>query len=409
MNDWIMTHLPYGEYIAANLGWMIQIGVILMALVAASIVGSIAIARLETRFRRTRTYWDNAFLATIRSPIHLAIWIVGLSHIAEIIAEETRLSDIASSVPLMREIALTLVIGWSMLRFINEGSYAVVKGRTRRGKQVDQTTVDAISNILKACAAVTTILLMLQTLGYSLNAILTFGGISGVAVGFAAKDLLANFFGAIMVYYDKPFKLGNWIRSPDREIEGVVEKIGWRMTTIRTFDKRPLYVPNSVFTQIAVENPSRMSHRRIYETIGIRYDDLQHMQGITDEVRAMLQEHEDIDSSHTLMVHFNAFGASSCDFFIYCFTRTTDWQEYHRVKHEVLLKIADIISQHQSEIAYPTRTLHLYQGDVPPPTAQPNERAVAQTPASQSTRQRSGKRGSIEEPASQSESGDEGE
>ena len=90
---------------------------------------------------------------------------------------------------------------------------------------------------------------------------------------FAAKDLLANFFGGLTIYLDRPFAVGDWIRSPDREIEGTVERIGWRLTLIRTFDKRPLYIPNAVFTTIAVENPSRMHNRRIYETIGIRYDD----------------------------------------------------------------------------------------------------------------------------------------
>ena len=77
----------------------------------------------------------------------------------------------------------------------------------------------------------------------------------------------------MFVYLDRPFAVGDWVRSPDREIEGTVENIGWRVTRIRTFDKRPLYIPNSIFSQIAVENPSRMSNRRIKETIGIRYDD----------------------------------------------------------------------------------------------------------------------------------------
>ena len=73
-----------------------------------------------------------------------------------------------------------------------------------------------------------------------------------IAIGFAAKDLLSNFFGGLFIYLDRPFAVGDWIRSPDREIEGTVEQIGWRVTRIRTFDKRPLYIPNSVFSQISV-------------------------------------------------------------------------------------------------------------------------------------------------------------
>lgn len=192
--------------------------------------------------------------------------------------------------------------------------------------------------------------------------VLAFGGIGGIAVGFAAKDLLANFFGGLMVYLDRPFAVGDWVRSPDQEIEGTVEEIGWRLTRIRTFDKRPLYVPNSVFTQITVENPSRMSHRRIYETIGVRYDDLAKVAPIVEDIRAMLRSHPEIQQDQTMIVNFNQFNASCLDIMVYTFTRTTAWVHFHAVKQDVLLRIADIIAAHGAEIAVPTRTLHLPDG-----------------------------------------------
>jgi MscS family membrane protein len=158
---------------------------------------------------------------------------------------------------------------------------------------------------------------------------------------------------------DRPFSVGDWIRSPDRDIEGTVESIGWRVTQIRTFDQRPLYVPNSVFTEVSVENPSRMNNRRIYETFGIRYDDLSRMPGIVAEVHQMLVAHEDIAQERTLMVNFVTFGDSTLDFFVYSFTKTTDWATFHAVKQDVLLKIADIVAAHDAEFAFPTQTLQL--------------------------------------------------
>ena len=98
-----------------------------------------------------------------------------------------------------------------------------------------------------------------------------------------------------MIHLDRPFKVGDWICSPDKQIEGTVEEIGWRQTRIRAFSKRPIYVPNSIFMHIVVENPSRMSHRRIYETIGIRYDDIHAIAAIVDDVKKMLMNHEEID------------------------------------------------------------------------------------------------------------------
>jgi MscS family membrane protein len=156
--------------------------------------------------------------------------------------------------------------------------------------------------------------------------------------------------------------VGDWVRSPDRNIEGTVEHIGWRLTTIRTFDKRPLYVPNAAFTTIAVENPSRMTNRRIFENIGIRYADVHSMRKIVDEIRNMLKNHEDIAADETLIVNFLAFNASSLDIMVYTFTKTTQWVRFHEVKEDVLLKISDIIESHGAEVAFPTRTLHLPDG-----------------------------------------------
>ncbi|WP_156498426.1 mechanosensitive ion channel family protein, partial [Oleiphilus sp. HI0079] len=141
--------------------------------------------------------------------------------------------------------------------------------------------------------------------------------------------------------------------------EGTVEKVGWRLTTIRTFDKRPLYVPNQVFANISVQNPSRMSHRRIYEKVGIRYDDAKQLETVVSKVKTMLQNHPDLDTEQTLIVNFDAFGASSLDFFIYTFTKTTNWIEYHTVKQKVLVEIIKIIEGEGAEFAFPTSTVHL--------------------------------------------------
>jgi len=229
------------------------------------------------------------------------------------------------------------------------------------GEEFDQTTADAIAKLLRISVILTSALVAMQTLGYSVSGVLAFGGIGGIAVGFAARDLLANFFGGLMIYMDRPFDVGDWIRSPDQEIEGIVEKIGWRLTTIRTFDKRPLYVPNAIFTNISVENPSRMSNRRIKETIGIRYDDAAKMKDIIADVKQMLKEHDEIDPSQTLIVNFNEFAPSSLDFFIYTFTKTTNWIRFHEIKQDVLLEIINIIESHGAECAFPTSTLHIAQ------------------------------------------------
>ena len=138
-----------------------------------------------------------------------------------------------------------------------------------------------------------------------------------------------------------------------------MEHIGWRMTMIRNFQSQPMYVPNSVFTNVIVENPSRMSNRRIYETIGLRYSDLTSMDRVVADVVAMLKNHPEIEPEKTMIVNFNDFSNSSVDFFVYCFTKTTQWVKFHEVKQDVMLRIAEIVKANNAEIAFPTSTIHL--------------------------------------------------
>jgi MscS family membrane protein len=359
------------DYGITQAPWILTIEVfcvVLLTFVTSFIVNR-ALSHLSMRLRATRTRWDDAAFYAIHKPAKAFVWLFGLS-IAALTANQIAAFDIAGIVKSVRELGLIALLTWVAVRFVSAAENLLTKpdpDRDGNVKPLDQTTASAISKLVKGSVLVTATLMVLQNLGYSISGVLAFGGVGGIAIGFAAKDLLANFFGGLMIYLDRPFNVGDWIRSPDKEIEGTVEKIGWRLTTVRTFDKRPLYIPNAVFANIAVENPSRMSHRRINETIGIRYDDLGHMQSIVQEVEALLREHPEIDNEQTLMVHFNQFNASSVDFFIYALTQTTNWIRFHAIKQDILLQVSAVIERHGAEIAFPTQTLHIPGASTPQP------------------------------------------
>lgn len=358
-----MTFDEFKQLIAAYSGWswVAQVFVVVFCVLLLNYLLRRALDHLYQRLSETRTPWDDAFIDAARRPLAWLVWVVGLAFAAQIVRDVSHLALFDAIEPI-RDVAIIACLTWFLIRFIALAEQNLEAARTKEGKSFDRTTMDAIAKLLRASVVITAALVAMQTLGFSISGVLAFGGIGGIAVGFAAKDLLANFFGGLMIYLDRPFAVGDWIRSPDRNIEGTVEYIGWRLTRIRTFDKRPLYLPNNIFTTIAVENPSRMSHRRIYETIGIRYDDADHMSDIVHDVKQMLTEHVEIDDSQTLIVNFTQFGPSSLDFFIYTFTHTTNWVRYHEVKHDVLLKIYAIITGYGAEVAFPTSTVHLPDG-----------------------------------------------
>ncbi|HCL5922884.1 TPA: mechanosensitive ion channel family protein [Citrobacter amalonaticus] len=283
-----------------------------------------------------------------------ALIIGTLGRIANTVISHYNISAVSSSIiDFVCTSLIALILTIKLFLVINQFE----KSQIKKGRDV--TSARILSRIIKITLIVVIILLYGEHFGMSLSGLLTFGGIGGIAVGMAGKDILSNFFSGIMLYFDRPFSIGDWVRSPDRNIEGTVAEIGWRMTKITTFDHRPLYVPNSVFSSISVENPGRMSNRRINTVVGLRYEDASKVGAIVNAIRQMLQTHADIDQQQTLLVYFNGFGDSSLNIMVYCFTRTTVWEEWLAVQQQVYLNIIDIVQSHGADFAFPSQTLYL--------------------------------------------------
>lgn len=356
MNRW-------SAYLSAQLGleaWLVSLCAIALLTLLLNLAAKLVLRKLARVTERTASVWDDALVATASKPILLAMWAIGGGYMARVLQAQF---DQAFLVELLavRDVTLVAAVAWFLLRFAGKVGRNVTDARMARGDVVDHTTVDALVKLARLVVLVVAVITAAQTLGFQVSGLLALGGVGGIAVGFAAKDILANFFGGLTIYLDRPFTVGEWIRSPDKALEGTVEYISWRHTRIRAFNKNPIYVPNAVFTTIVLENPSRMTHRRVRETIGLRYDDFAKVAPIVADIKAMLQAHPGIDNSTTLIVNFNQFGPSSLDLMVYAFTRTVVWVEYHAVKQDVLLRIGEIIGQHGAEIAFPTQTLHLQQ------------------------------------------------
>ena len=345
-------------FLNIDIDWHIQVFLVVLAtLIVGGFVRGI-ISNLSGRSRSTENVLDDAFFDSLVSPARGVVWILGLSIAVHIVAIHSD-SVVFQSVSAIRNVGIVLMLTWFLQRFIRSYVALFIDSKLSAEESVDTTLVHGLGKLLRGAVAITATLIVLQNLGVNIGGLLAFGGVGGIAIGLAAQDVFKNMFGGFTIYFDRPFSVGDWIRSPDRDIEGHVEHIGWRVTAIRTFNKRLLYVPNSVFTTIALENPSRMSHRRIYENIGVRYSDIASLPKILDEVKAYLRQNTDIDQNQTLMVNLDEFADSSVNFFIYVLTHTTNWSEYHQVKEKVLFEINEIIERNNSEIAFPTRTLHI--------------------------------------------------
>ncbi len=309
--------------------------------------------------KKTATDFDDIVLTSLQKPLTYLIVLLSFTFIIDALNLSYQFfTDFHTSKIIY--VLVVFLIAWTLVRILD--NYYNSKTFLKNLKDDDdaiviEQTYEITIRVFKIIIIAIALLMLMQEFGVSISGLLAFGGVGGLVVGLAAKDLLSNFFGGLMIYFDRPFKVGEFIKSPDRNIEGIVESIGWRLTVVRTFSKNVLYIPNSAFSNIIVENATRMTNRRINEVIGLRYEDLEKIPEIVKKVRSYLDDKKGIDHSNKPVVYFKSFSASSCDFFIYAFTNTKDWREFLQIKEDVLYETSKIISEHNAAIAFPTTTI----------------------------------------------------
>ncbi len=319
------------------------------------------------RARRKKRHWREALIIALHRPLLYYVWLLVVSILLQVLILHFRFGiAFLDEINTIRRIVTLLFLFWFIMRFLRDWEKKSLEilnnsdsGSKNRRAFKDSTSINALAQVFRLLLIITVFLTLLSSMGISISTLLAFGGIGGLAISFAARDTLANLIGGLMIYWDRPFSVGDWVRSPDRNIEGTVSHIGWRLTCIRTFDKRPIYVPNGVFSNVVLENPSRMSNRRIQTLIGIRYDDAAKVKAITADIEEMVRNHPDLDTSQAWFVSLVEFGASSLNIKIYTFTKTTNWIRFQAIQQDIFMKVIDIVEKHDAEFAFPTQTLHV--------------------------------------------------
>lgn len=221
-----------------------------------------------------------------------------------------------------------------------------------------------LDRLLCIGVVVITVAALMVTFGVSTTAVATMLGGAGIGIGFGTQQVSQNFLSGLMLYFNRPFSVGDWIQLPiwsgveTSTLQGTVERIGWYHTRIVTLDRKPLAIPNSVFATTPIENPGRMYNRRIKASISLRYEDIGRMQQITEAVQHLLETHPDIDNKQMILVSFDEWAGSSINMLVYCFTRTTVWADYLHIQQKIFLEIADIVKQAGGDFAFNCTTLY---------------------------------------------------
>tara|TARA_Y100000589_G_scaffold290803_1_gene293748 strand:- start:49 stop:1155 length:1107 start_codon:yes stop_codon:yes gene_type:complete len=261
----------------------------------------------------------------------------------------------------VNKISTTLVIASITWAVMNIGQTVLQSASIRRWIQIeDQQDEAMLINVMSRLYTIFVLLLatavLMVNFGVPSGAIATMLGGAGIGFSFATQQISQNFLSGFMLFFNRPFREGDWINA--NNLEGTVESIGWYYTRIRTFDRRPLYIPNSVFATNPIQNPGEMYNRRILANISLRYEDLNKIDCITKDVRQLLQEHPDIDQSQSILVNFNEWDASSINMMVYCFTKTTIWKDWLDIQQSIFLDIAEIVQRSGADFAFDCTTLY---------------------------------------------------
>jgi MscS family membrane protein len=317
---------------------------------------------------RTESRYDDLFLQGLRKPAELLVVLLGLFIGLQILQLPAEPIDVKRFAYAVLKILVTFDVAWFVFNMVALLEAYLGQWVSRTESTLDDHLLPFVRKSLRIFIILLAVLMAIQNLGYSISGLLASLGIGGLAVALAAKDTLANVFGSLMIIADRPFRIGDTIRSG--EIEGTVEEVGFRSTKIRTFDKSLISVPNSIITNLAVNNLSRMTLRRIRFIIGVTYGTTpaQLRQAVT-AIRAMLAAHPAIDQE-SILVRFTEFGASSLDILVQCFTFTTAFPEHLAAREDVCLKIMELLEGMGLEIAFPSLTVYLHGGDGVPAQAE---------------------------------------
>ena len=202
---------------------------------------------------------------------------------------------------------------------------------------------------------------VLELWGVDAASIIAGLGLFSVALALGAQNFFKNLIGGLLIIGEKRFKQGDWINI-EGVAEGEVEKIDFRSTLIRRFDKAPVYVPNSVLSDSEIINFSAMPFRRIRFHVGLLYSTSPDtIMKIRKDIELYIEKNKNLVNSNEIRstIRVTNFNDSSIDMLINCFTKSTKWQDFCIAREELILEIMKIVQKNGSDFAFPTRTIHL--------------------------------------------------
>lgn len=302
---------------------------------------------------RSKTSWDNRVINVLEGPLKVSL-VFASAYVAGTWLSYPRLQKLLD---LGLKTFLTFLIFWILYRLVNRFSHLFSFFSSKLGTEVDNGIQNFTIKALRVLIIALGLMAILQEWGINVSAFVASLGLGGLAFALAAKDTVANLFGSLVIFSDRPFQVGDSIEM--NGVEGTIEEIGIRSTKIRNPTQALVSVPNSFIANATITNTSRIGKRRIRTRLGLTYTTtMEQMQTILQEIKTMLANHPDV-YSEGIMVYFDEFEASALGILLNFFTYATSLDESLHVKEEINYKIMEIVARNGATFAFPSQSLYV--------------------------------------------------
>ena len=331
---------------------LIGIGIFLIFLVFRGLISKLIIKKLEIISKRTTNKLDDTFVQSLIGPARFLPIVLGFFIASYYMTFSIEGREVVDTI---NRTLITILIFWVIHQIIEPISY-ILSGLD---KLLTRELIGWIIKSLKILIFILGLAAVLELWGIKIGPIIAGLGLFGVAVALGAQDLFKNLISGILVLVEKRFKIGDWI-AVDGIIEGTVEKIGFRSTTIRKFDKSLAIIPNFQFAENAVVNVSETSNWRIRWIITLQYDStIDQLKKIREEIESYINNSEDFNQSTGVAVRIEKFSDSSIDLLVRCFTNSNSWSNSLEVKERLAIEIKQIVEKNKASFAFPSQSIYV--------------------------------------------------
>ena len=331
---------------------LVGLGIFLLFLIFRGLISRLIIKKLEIISKRTTNKLDDTFVKSMMGPARFLPIVLGVFFASYYMSFSDDMRDFVDN---LNRTLITILIFWIIHQIIEPISY-ILSGLD---KILTRELIGWIIKSLKILIFILGAAAVLELWGIKIGPIIAGLGLFGVAVALGAQDLFKNLISGILVLVEKRFRMGDWIRV-DGIIEGVVEKIGFRSTVIRKFDKSLAIIPNFQFAENAVINVSQTTNWLISWIITLQYDTtVDQLKTIRNQIEEHINKSEDFDQSIGVAVRVDKSADSSIDMYVRCFSKTNSWNEWLKVKENLALSIKQIVETNKASFAFPSQSIYV--------------------------------------------------